>query len=247
VGGLATGAVVPPPEYFRAIRNTCTRHGVHLVFDEILCGAGRSGKFITAHHWPDALPDLIVMAKGLGAGYSPLGAVLAPASLVDELAALDGFESSYSYNANPISCAVGLAVLDEFDRLGLLDRAVQVGKLLRTGLEAIGDRSPIVGDVRGLGMLLAVELVADKNTKMPFTADVQPAERIRLHGLRNGIMFYSRQTARGRFGHWFMVAPSLTISDDEATELLRRTEVAVSALGDELRAEGVLQRETRAG
>jgi adenosylmethionine-8-amino-7-oxononanoate aminotransferase len=240
VGGLATGAVVPPPEYFRAIRDTCTRHGVHLVFDEVLCGAGRSGKFITAHHWPDALPDLIVMAKGLGAGYSPLGAVLAPASMVDELAALNGFESSYSYNANPISCAVGLAVLDEFDRLGLLDRAVHVGALLRTGLEAIRDRSPIVGDVRGLGMLLAVELVADKSSRKSLPADAMPTERIRLHGLRNGILLYSRQTARGRFGHWFMVAPPLTISDEESVELLRRTEAAVSALSDELRAEGIL-------
>jgi adenosylmethionine-8-amino-7-oxononanoate aminotransferase len=240
VGGLATGAVVPPPEYFRAVRDICTRHAVHLIFDEILCGAGRSGKFITAHHWPEALPDVIVLAKGLGAGYSPLGAVLAPARLVDALAALGGFESSYSYNANPISCAVGLAVLDEFERLGLLDRAVHVGSLLRTGLEALRDRSPIIGDVRGLGMLLAVELVADKDSELPLPAEAAPTERIRSHGLRNGVMLYSRETSRGRFGHWFMVAPPLTISDDECAELLRRTEAAVTGLYEELRTEGVI-------
>ena len=239
VGGLATGAVVPPPGYFRAIRDICTRHGVHLVFDEVLCGTGRSGKFITAHHWPDARPDLIVMAKGLGAGYSPLGAVLAPASMVDELATLGGFESSYSYNANPISCAVGLAVLDEFDRLELVDRAVHLGTLLREGLEAIRDRSPIVGDVRGLGMLLAVEMVADKDSKLPLPVEATPTERIRAHGLRNGVMLYSRETSRGRFGHWFMVAPPLTISDEESVELLRRTEAAVSDLYAELRTEGI--------
>jgi adenosylmethionine-8-amino-7-oxononanoate aminotransferase len=240
VGGLATGAVVPPPEYLRAVRDICTRHAVHLIFDEVLCGTGRSGKLITAHHWPDALPDLIVMAKGLGAGYSPLGAVLAPASMVDELAALGGFESSYSYNANPISCAVGLAVLDEFERLGLLDRAVHVGALLRTGLEAMRDRSPIIGDVRGLGMLLAVELVADKDSELPLPAEALPTERIRTHGLRNGVMLYSRETSRGRFGHWFMIAPPLTISDDESAELLRRTEDAVTDLYEELVTEGIL-------
>jgi adenosylmethionine-8-amino-7-oxononanoate aminotransferase len=240
VGGLSTGAVVPPPAYFRAVRDICTRHGVHLVFDEILCGTGRTGKFIAAHHWPDALPDVVVMAKGLGAGYSPLGAVLASASIVDELAALGGYESSYSYNANPISCAVGLAVLDEFDRLGLVDRAVQVGALLRKGLEGIADRSPIVGDVRGLGMLLAVELVADKESQRPLPPEALPTERIRLHGLRNGVMLYSRQTAGGQYGHWFMVAPPLTISDEESAELLRRTEGAVGGFCDDLHTEGLL-------
>lgn len=240
VGGLATGAVVPPPAYFRAVRDICTRHGIHLVFDEILCGTGRTGKFITAHHWPDALPDVIVMAKGLGAGYSPLGAVLAPASIVDELAGLGGYESSYSYNANPISCAVGLAVLDEFDRLELVDRARTVGALLRKGLEEIADRSPIVGDVRGLGMLLAVELVADKESKAPLATEARPTERIRAHALRNGVMLYSRQTSGGRYGHWFMVAPPLTISDAESAELLERTEAAVRGLCGELQTEGLL-------
>jgi adenosylmethionine-8-amino-7-oxononanoate aminotransferase len=240
VGGLATGAVVPPHAYFRAVRDICTRHGVHLVFDEILCGTGRTGTFVAASHWPDALPDVVVLAKGLGAGYSPLGAVLAPAAIVDELAGLGGYESSYSYNANPISCAVGLAVLDEFDRLGLLGRAVEVGALLRKGLEGIAERSPIVGDVRGLGMLLAVELVADKESQAPLPAEALPTERIRVHALRNGLMLYSRQTSGGRYGHWFMVAPPLTISDDESAELLERTEASVSGLRDELQTEGFL-------
>ena len=240
VGGLSTGAVVPPPAFFSAIRDTCTRHGVKLVFDEILCGTGRCGSFLAAHHWPDALPDVVVLAKGLAAGYSPFGAVLAPAVLVDELAELGGFESSYSYNANPISCAAGLAVLDEFERLDLPARAVTVGAALRKGLEAIEERSPIVGDVRGLGMMLAVELVADKAAKAPLPAAALATERIRIHALRNGVMLYSRQTSGGRYGQWFMVAPPLTITDDEVDELLRRTETAVAGLHAELDAEGLL-------
>jgi adenosylmethionine-8-amino-7-oxononanoate aminotransferase len=240
VGGLSTGAVVPPPAYFGAVRETCTRHGVKLVFDEILCGTGRCGRFLTAQHWPDALPDVVVLAKGLAAGFSPFGAVLAPAALVDELAVLGGYESSYSYNANPISCAAGLAVLDEFERLDLPARSVVAGAALREGLVAIAARSPIIGDVRGLGMLLAVELVADKDTRAPLPAAALATERIRIHALRNGVMLYSRQTSGGRYGQWFMVAPPLTISDDEIVELLRRTEAAVTGLGSELKAEGLL-------
>jgi len=238
VGGLSTGAVVPPRAYFRDIRDICTRHGVYLAFDEILCGAGRSGKFITAHHWPDALPDIIVMAKGLGAGYSPLGAMLAPAAMVDALAELTGFGFSYSYNANPIACAAGIAVLDQFERHGLAARAEQYGAKLRSGLEAIMDRSPIIGDVRGMGMLLAAELVADKESKSSLPAEFLPTEKIRIHGLRNGVMLYSRPTAGGDFGHWFMVAPPLTITEEECEELLRRTDAAVSDFYSELKSNG---------
>jgi adenosylmethionine-8-amino-7-oxononanoate aminotransferase len=240
VGGLSTGAVVPPPAYFAAVREICTRYGVRLVFDEILCGTGRSGRFITAHHWPEALPDVIVLAKGLAAGYSPFGAVLAPAALVDELAELGGYESSYSYNANPISCAAGLAVLDEFERLDLTRRAAVAGAALREGLETIGERSPIVGDVRGLGMLLAVELVSDKKSKAPFPPAAEVTELLRIHGLRNGVMLYSRQTAGGRYGQWFMVAPPLTVTDDEIAELLRRTERTVVGLHAELAADDLV-------
>ncbi len=240
VGGISTGAVVPPSQYFRDIRDICSRHGVYLVFDEILCGTGRSGKFITAHHWPDALPDIIVMAKGLGAGYSPLGAMLAPAAMVDELAGLTGCEFSYSANANPISCAVGLAILDEFERHQLVDRAHASGITLRAGLEAITERSPILGDVRGLGMLLAVEMVADKESKALLPNEFMITERIRIHGLRNGVMLYSRPSAGCRYGHWFLVAPPLTISAEECQELLRRTEAAVDDLYDELKSSGAV-------
>ena len=241
VGGLSTGAVVPPASYFATVREACTRHGVKLIYDEILCGSGRCGdSFLTAQHWPNALPDVIVLGKGLAAGYSPFGAVLAPAALVDELADLTGYESSYSYNANPISCAAGLAVLDEFDRLDLLARATTAGAVLRQGLEAIAERCPIIGDVRGIGMLLAVELVADQHTKAPLPAKAETTDRIRIHALRNGLMVYSRKTAGGRYGEWFMVAPPLTIDDGEIDKLLHRTADTVGQFHSELVGERVL-------
>jgi adenosylmethionine-8-amino-7-oxononanoate aminotransferase len=240
VGGLSTGCVVPPATYFRDIREICTRHGVHLVFDEILCGVGRTGKYLAAHHWPDALPDIVTLAKALGSGYSPLGAMLAPAQMVDELAGLTGFEFQYSYNANPVSCAAGLAVMDEFERLDLVACAAERGARLRAGLEDLQDRVPIIGDVRGLGLLMAVELVADRSSKTLLPNGMQPTDKVRIHGPRNGLLIYSRPTSEGRYGQWFIVAPPLIIGEEDCAELLRRLEATLSDFSDELRASGVL-------
>ena len=245
VGGLSTGCVVPPPGYIERIRDICSRKGVHLVFDEILCGMGRTGKFLAAHHWPDALPDIVTMAKGLGSGYSPLGAVLAPASMVDELAGLTGFEFQYSYNANPVSSAAGLAVLDEYERLGLTEQAAGMAGTLRDGLERLKAKCPIVGDVRGLGMLLAVELVTDQRTKAPLPAELLPADRVRIHGLNNGLLIYSRPTSGGKYGHWFLVSPPLTITQAEVTDLLARLEATLADLRRELSGLGALSGGTR--
>jgi len=222
VGGLATGCVVPPPAYFEGIRDICSRHGIFLIFDEVLCGTGRTGQFLNAHYYPDALPDIVVMAKGLGSGYAPLGATLFPAHLVDQLSTLTGFGFSHTYNANPITCATGLAVLDEYERLNLIDNAAAVGDYLKKRVWALTDEFPIIGDVRGQGLLLGIELVADPVSKQPMTADFLPTEKIRIHGLNNGLIIYSRRTAGGKYGDWFLLSPPLTITQAECDELLRR-------------------------
>jgi len=240
IGGLSTGCVVPPETYIHRVREICTHYGVHLVFDEILCGMGRTGKFLAAHHWPQALPDIVTMAKGLASGYSPLGAVLAPASMVDKLADLSGFEFQYSYNANPVSSAAGLAVLDEYQRLDLIAKAGEMGTELREGLEGLKKRFPIIGDIRGKGMLLAVELVANQETKAMLPHELQPADRVRVHGLNNGLMIYSRPTSGGKYGHWFLVSPPLTITQKELDDLLQRLAATLSDLTTELTESGVL-------
>ena len=246
VGGLSTGCVVPPDDYIHRIREICTRGNVHLVFDEILCGMGRTGKFLAAHHWPEALPDIVTMAKGLASGYSPLGAVLAPAAMVDELADLSGFEFQYSYNANPVSSAAGLAVLDEYERLDLINKAAEVGAKLRDGLEHLKTRFPIVGDIRGMGMLFAVELVANQQTKASLPGGFRPADAIRIHGLNNGLIIYSRPTSGGKYGHWFLVSPPLTITHEEVIELLERLAATLGGLYAELVESGVLWGKRRA-
>jgi len=240
IGGLSTGCAVPPAGYVHAVREICTRYGVYLVFDEILCGTGRTGKYLACHHWPDARPDIITMAKGLASGYSPLGAVLAPAAMVDELAGLSGFEFQYSYNASPVSSAAGLAVMDVYDCLDLVTAASERGARIRAGLEALKRRNPLIGDIRGMGLLMAVELVADQETKQMLPNRPDPTDRIRIHGMDNGLMIYSRPTSGGQYGHWFIVAPPLIITEAECDDLLARLAATLDDVHAAYKKDGLL-------
>jgi adenosylmethionine-8-amino-7-oxononanoate aminotransferase len=234
IGGLSTGANVPLASYFNEIRRICTKYGVFLIFDEVMAGAGRSGKFLAADHWPEAKPDLIVLAKGLAAGYTPLGAVLAPARLVDELADLTGFNLAHTYNANPITCAGACAVLDETTDLGLVENAARTGGYLFSRLRELALSSPIIGDVRGKGMLCAVELVKNKTTKEMIEPAMRAADRVRQIAMDHGMLIYSRRTNGGKFGEWFMVCPPLVTTQSQADEIVDGISSTLRDLTDEL-------------
>lgn len=240
VGGLASGCTVPPADYFTRIRDICTRNGIALVFDEVLCGAGRTGKFLAAHHWPDALPDIVVMAKGLGSGYTPLGATLFPARMADALAAGPGYGLFHTYSANPISCATAMAVLDEYERLDVVEHAAKMGRYLREQLEGLKAKSSVVGDIRGLGLLMALEVVADKAAKAAFGASVPAVELMKEAGLRNGLLIYGRRTAKGRNGDWIMVSPPMIVTRAECDEIMRRLTATLSDFEADARAKGVM-------
>lgn len=233
VGGQASGANVPHPLFFAEARRICTEHGIGVVFDEIV-SAFRTGRFLAAHHQPSALPDLVVLGKGLGGGYAPLSAVLAPARLVDKLATLTGFHLSHSADANPIACAAGTAVLDEVAERGLIERAAIAGARVRAGLEGLAARSPLVGEVRGRGLLLAIELVRDKATMERFGPGVDPADLVRHHGARHGLLLYTRRANAGAFGDWILITPPLVTSDEECDELLAGLELALGEAATEL-------------
>lgn len=240
IGGVATGAVTPPAAYFREVRRICSQYGVYLIFDEVV-SALRSGRFLAAHYWADAQPDLVVLAKGLGAGYAPLGAMLAPAAMVDSLADASGFNLSHTYGANPVACAAGVAVLAETMERDLIGNAERTGAYLKARLEELRERSPIVGDVRGRGLLCAVELVADKATRRIFPAEVYVTNRLRLVGLRHGLILYARRQSGGKYGEWSMITPPLIITREQVDELVERFERALTELTEELRKEGVLR------
>lgn len=222
VGGLASGCVIPPKAFFRRIRDICDRHGIFLVFDEVLCGSGRTGRFLASRHLAEVQADVVVLAKGLGAGYVPLGATLASARMVDELAALTGFSYMHTYSANPIACAAGLAVLQEMEDRDLMGAAIEMGGYLRAGLARLADQLEIVGDVRGAGLLLAVEIVADKGSKALFRPEQRALDQLRICAAKHGLLIYARRTSNGKFGEWFMVSPPLTITREECDELLTR-------------------------
>ncbi len=222
VGGLSTGALVAPNFYYKKVREICDRHGVLLIYDEVMSGAGRTGKFLAADHWEGSDPDLVILAKGLCAGYSPLGALLAPNKIVEPVVSSGGFLHGHTYASNPLSCAIANAVLNEVIENNLIENARIVGDFLKKGLERLASQLSIIGDVRGKGLLLAVEIVQDVRTKSMFNMDQRAIYRISELGIKNGILLYTRKTAKGENGEWLMIAPPLISTTDQCNDFLSK-------------------------
>lgn len=218
VGGGTTGGLVAPDDYYAAVREICDRHGVLLIFDEIMSGSGRTGKFLAAHHWPNALPDIVALAKGLGAGYTPLGAILAPNHIVDAVVSSGGFLHGHTYAGNPLSSAVGTAVLEELIRLDLMKNAEVMGNELRRRLKELMEDSTVIGDVRGLGLLNGVEIVSNRSTKEMFADETQTIYRIMEIGRERGLLMYARRWSGGQFGEWVLAAPPLITNEAQLDE-----------------------------
>ena len=222
VGGLSTGALVAPDFYYKNVREICDKYGVLLIYDEVMSGAGRTGTFLAADHWEGSDPDLVILAKGLCAGYSPLGALLAPNKIVEPVVLSGGFLHGHTYASNPLSCAIANAVLSEVVENNLVENARVVGDYLRKGLENLASQLSIIGDVRGRGLLLAVEVVQDTTTKSMFNEDQRAIYRISELGIKNGILLYTRKTSKGENGEWLMVAPPLISTTAHCDEFLSK-------------------------
>jgi adenosylmethionine-8-amino-7-oxononanoate aminotransferase len=225
VMGFCGGADHAPPAYYRRVREICDEFGVLLIYDETISGAGRTGKFLAAHWWPGANPDLVILAKGIGGGYVPLAAFLAPARLVDVVVRAGGFHFGHTHKGHPLACAVGLAVLEETLERKLMERATELGTYLRGKLEGLKGTIPLVGDVRGLGLLNAIEIVASQTTKAMLPRSLDVIGRIQAIARAEGLLIYGRRSHAGKFGDWIMVTPPLiaTAADiDEIVEGLAR-------------------------
>jgi adenosylmethionine-8-amino-7-oxononanoate aminotransferase len=218
--GFCGGASSAPPEYYRRVREICDEFGILLIYDEIVSGAGRAGTFLAAEHWPAARPDLAILAKGLGGGYVPLSAFLAPTRLVDAVAGAGGFHVGHTHKAHPLACAVGLAVLAETVGQNLIERARDTGAYLRAQLGRLQQSSTIIGDVRGLGMLNAVEIVADRATKRMVPRELDVIGRLQALAREQGLLIYGRRTHAGRFGDWIMVTPPLIATHADVDEIV---------------------------
>lgn len=218
VGGASTGALVAPDSYYPRVREICDEFGVLLIYDEVMSGAGRTGRYLAAEHW-HVKPDIIVLAKGLAAGYAPLGAMLADNHIIDTVLDAGDFEHGFTYAGNPLACAAGLAVTQEILELELMAQATSVGGLLKTRLFALMDDYPFIGDVRGKGLLLAFELVANRDTMEPLPEKFEAYERLIEHAYERGLIIYSRRSRGGYRGDHFLVCPPMITTPAHVDEI----------------------------
>jgi adenosylmethionine-8-amino-7-oxononanoate aminotransferase len=233
--GATLGAVAAVEGYWQRAREICSRYGVLLIADEVMTGVGRTGRNFAVDH-ERVVPDMIVAGKGLSGGYAPLGAVIASAAIHDTIRGGRGyFEHGFTYSANPLSAAVGSAVLDYISRNRLIPRAARLGRVLGERLDGLR-RHRIVGDVRGRGMLWGIELVRDRKSREPFAPALKVARRVYQAGLEEGILIYPGTGSRsGQDGDHFLVAPAFTITAAEIEELVARLDRTLGKVAASLR------------
>ncbi len=201
------GMIVPPEDYWPRVRELLSKHGILLIFDEVVTAYGRMGHWFAAEYY-GITPDIIVTAKGITSGYSPLGAVLVSEGVAEVMGREHGFPMGYTYSGHPTGCAVALANLDIIENEGLLEKAKTTGAKLLERLRALSDL-PVVGEVRGVGMMLALELVKDKETREPLSMHAAPQDVIRRE---SGVIVRE-------CGHNIVLSPPLIMSDGEVDEV----------------------------
>ncbi len=248
VSGATLGAAVPPQGYLQEIAAACRRHGVLLIADEVMTGMGRTGRNFAVDHW-EVAADIIVTAKGMSSGYAPLGAVIASARVVDAIANGSGsFTHGFTYNAHPVSVAVGRTVLRRIRGHKLVEAAAQqgtVGSTLKAALEGLRNLQS-VGDVRGIGLLWGVEFVADKKTKQPFPMELNFAGRVGQAAATRGLLVYPMQgCVDGYAGDHLLIAPPAVISPQQITWAAEQLRAAVEEVSNSIHHRGTgTQRET---
>ncbi|HEY0855773.1 MAG TPA: aspartate aminotransferase family protein [Albitalea sp.] len=230
VVGATAGALVPVPGYLRGVRELCSRHGILLILDEVMCGMGRTGS-LHACEQEGVVPDLLVVAKGLGGGYQPIGAVLAQSHIVDAFERGSGlFQHGHTYIGHPVACAAALAVQQVIRRDGLLDAVRRQGEGLAARLRAALGDHPHVGDLRGRGLFRGIELVADRASKAPFDPALRLHARITAQAMARGLMVYPMGgTIDGQRGDHVLLAPPFIVSDSDLDAIVERLAAAIDA------------------
>jgi adenosylmethionine-8-amino-7-oxononanoate aminotransferase len=232
VVGATMGAVPALPGYLQAVREVCDRHGMLLILDEVMCGMGRTGTMFACEQ-DGVAPDLVTVAKGLGAGYQPIGAVLVAERIYQAIVKGSGFfQHGHTYMGHPIACAAALAVQEAIAEEGLLERVQSRGRHLRALLEARFGDHPHVGDIRGRGLFQGLELVAERGSKEPFPPEARLNAGIKAAAMARGLICYPMGgTIDGRRGDHVLLAPPFIATEADLERIVDRL---AGAIGDAL-------------
>ena len=231
VVGATLGAVAPVPGYFRRIREICDRYGILLVLDEVMCGMGRTGSLFACEQEGIA-PDVLCIAKGLGAGLQPIGAMLCTDTIYQAIAQGSGcFQHGHTYQGHPTACAAGIAVLQTMLEQNLPEQVKEKGSRLLQALQQQFAEHPNVGDVRGRGLFLGIELVQDKQPREPLNPNFNLPVQIRHTAMQHGLLCYPMGgTIDGRRGHHVLLAPPFIINDAELELIVERISSTLNAI-----------------
>jgi adenosylmethionine-8-amino-7-oxononanoate aminotransferase len=223
-----------PPEYFPLVREICDEHDVLLIIDEVITGWGRTGANFAIDHW-DVVPDMICTGKGIASGYTPLAATIVHERVVDTIEPSGVSVAGYTYAANPLSCAVGDTVLAYVTDQGLVERSAEVGAEMHERAQRLLDL-PIVGVLRGKGMILGVEYVADKEIREPFAPEQAVCQRIGELAQEQGLLTYAMTgVADGYSGDASVLKPPLTTPRDDVMAMVDILEGAILEFQEQLR------------
>lgn len=221
VVGATLGAVPAVKGYFKRIRDICDTYGVLLILDEVMCGMGRTG-YLFASEADGVAPDIVCIAKGLGGGYQPIGAMLCTGKIYDTIAKGSGFfQHGHTYLGHPVATAAGLAVLQAILKRGLLDRINQLGAKLHTALVETFGQHPNIGDIRGRGLFWGLEFVHDRETKTPFDPACAIAKNLKKSAFAKGLICYPMPGTRdGRTGDHVLLAPPFIMDEKQIPEII---------------------------
>jgi len=219
--------MTPPPGYYQRIREICDHHGILMISDEVVTGFGRTGRNFGIEHW-DVEPDIIVTAKGLASGYVPLGAVIMSDAVAETFTgSATSFVHDFTYGAHPVACAAGLAVLRIIVRDRLVENAAAQGAYLFERLHALAAEQPLIGDVRGRGLLAGIELVADAESGRPLPAELGLPRMVHLAAQERGLMVYPGAGADGVAGDQILVSPPLIVERADVDAIVERLALAL--------------------
>jgi adenosylmethionine-8-amino-7-oxononanoate aminotransferase len=225
--GATLGAVAPPDGYWPAVAEVCRRHGILLVADEVMTGFGRTGRWFGIDHF-GVRPDVIAAAKGAAGGYFPLGLAVASGTVYETITAGGGFVNGFTYSHSPVGAAVAGEVLRILETENLVDASALKGARLQA---LLGDRlgsHPNVGEIRGRGLLVGLELVADRATKRPFPRAAHLIEGVMAHARADGLLLYhGTGNADGTNGDTILLGPPFVVTDDEVLRIAETLAVAV--------------------